>query len=388
MKLLFIIDSLSKGGIATVLKHRLNHLAKNKYFEIYLLTEFENNAIIQAEFDDNITFHILSIQKILKKKRLPFFGYFELRKELKEVYVEQINNIRPDVITTFNVGTITNFIVPYIECKAIKIIEFHGAYNPREYLVKRKILVDKRIVEKIIQPLRHPINLFVPKEKDLHSRYNYGVVLTNEDKEDREKYLKIPLIHINNFMISPAYVRPFKNRENIIVGIGRMVEQKNFSDLIKAIDLIKDQLHSWQVHIYGDGEQYKFIENQIIMLKLDKIVYLKGFSYNMKDVYNNSKLLVTTALWEGQPMNILEAFSFKIPVISYNCKCGPKEIIRDGINGFLVDYSISELADRIIDLIIKKDLLDEFSTNTNNDLNKFEYNKIMSEWQSFYNLLK
>lgn len=384
MKLLYILDRLSQGGISTVLIHRLNFLAKVGNFEIHILTEIENDLKIQKQFNSSITFHTINYLELSQKKRLRFFGFFGLQKELKREFQNFIEQLKPDIISAFNLEAMNNFIIPYLKIDAIKIIEFHGAYQPKRGLIKRKIITKESNIRKLKRLVFHPVNFFIPSSKNLHNKYDYGIVLTKEDAENRKSYLRIKIRHIFNFMLVNKNIKPFDQRENIIIGVGRMVQQKNLLDLVEAVNLIRENLSNWKVHIYGDGEQYNLINKKIINYGLENIVLLKGFSYNMKDVYNDSKILVTPALWEGQPMNILEAFSYKIPVISYDCKCGPKEIIREGVNGFLVDFNVEELASRMLKLTADSKLLKSFSSKTLIDMKLFELDTVMNEWAEFY----
>ena len=108
----------------------------------------------------------------------------------------------------------------------------------------------------------------------------------------------------------------------------------------------------------------------------------------MDEVYNNSKLLISTSFSEGFGRTLTEALSFKIPVISYDCKCGPKEIIKDGVNGYLIDFDVKLLADKILYLTLKPDKLLEFSNNAWIDIDKFAFENIMKQWINLYESFK
>lgn len=366
MKLLFCIKKLKGGGVSTGLLERLNHLANHTDFQIHVLSEFENDPLIQAKFDTSIQFHLLPIQYLLNRKRIPIIGYFHLINAIHKVFQEFINELNPDIITSFNHGY-NKEIIPYLKTNGLKIVELRGSYASRKKLKKST---------PIIQFLK-------PKSKKLHNQYDYAVVITKEDLADRT-YLKIPKKHIYNSMKLSKEIKPFDDRPNIILAVGTLTHNKNFIDLIEAASLIKEVLQGWQIHIYGEGVEYEYLQQKIRQLSLENIIFLKGFEYDMYTVYNNAKLLVSTSLSEGFGRNLTEALSFKIPLISYNCKCGPKEIIRDGENGFLIDFNVSTLADRLKKLISDQDLLNSYSENTWIDLNKFDFNVIMNEWDEFY----
>jgi len=104
----------------------------------------------------------------------------------------------------------------------------------------------------------------------------------------------------------------------------------------------------------------------------------------MPSVYNDAKLLVSTSLTEGFGRTLIEALFYKIPVISYNCKCGPKEILRDNVNGFLIDFSPEQLSTKLVELTNNAELLQSFSDNTSLDLARFDFVTNMKQWEEIY----
>ncbi|MDG4944792.1 glycosyltransferase [Weeksellaceae bacterium KMM 9713] len=366
MKLLFCHRSIRKGGIATGLKQRLNYLSENTNYEIHVLSELSNNPETIKQFDTKIKFHVLDIQHLTNKKRIPILGYFRLIEEVKKEYQKFIDDMQPDFITGFGYGY-NQEIIPYIKTSAIKVIELRGSYASRKNLNKKTDYID----------------FFKKDLRNLHNKYHYSIMLTQEDLEDRT-YLKNKKLQINNSFKKVDDIKPFAERENIIIAVGTLTQNKNFIDLIKAAKLIKESLNNWKIHIYGEGVEDKFLNQKIKEYNLENIIELKGFKNNLHDSFNNSKILVSTSLSEGMPRNLLEAFSYKTPIISYNCKCGPKEIIRNGINGYLIDFNVNQLADRIVELVSNPDQLRVFSSNTWIDKEKFDFENTMKQWVDFY----
>lgn len=373
MKLLFVLKRIGLGGgIPTIILNRLNYLSEHTDYEIHVVTELKSNEVSLSKYNSKVKFHVLDLTTILNKKRLPLFGYFSLIKDVKVKYQEFIDSLQPDIITTFNHGYNTD-IIPFIKTPAIKIVELHGSYASIDKLKKADI---KKSV----------IDIFRKNFKTKQNQYDYAVCISKEDALDRT-YLEIDKKVIYNSFTIPEKVSDFKKRNNRIVSAGTLTHNKNFGDLIKAAHLIKDKLKGWEIEIYGEGEQSEFLYDLINEYSLNEIVSLKGFSHNLSDVYDNSKLLISTSLSEGFGMTILEALSYKVPVISYDCKCGPKEIVKDKVNGFLIDFDYRILARKIEELVVNENLLNEFSNNTLLSLEKFYPEKIMNEWVSFYNNL-
>ena len=378
MRLLFVHRSLGKGGITSVIIDKMNYLAVNSYFEIHFLSEEKNNTNLEARLHKSIQLHCLDFENLYPKNRprLIVVDALILRIKAKKLMQNSIEAINPDIISSLD-DLISRELIPLIKTRAIKVVEFHDSI----YLNHK----NRSQITKFILRI-HPITLIYGNKKKIHNKYDYAVALTNEDLEDRN-YLKIKKKQIYNSYAKPENVSQFNKRDNIIIAVGSLIPRKNFMDLLAAINLIKHQIGSWKICIYGEGEQKIFLNQKIIDYGLSEIVYLKGFVYNIEDLYNNSKILISTSLSEGFGLNIMEALFFQIPVVSYNCKCGPKEIISDNVNGFLIDFEVKKLAERILKLISNPELLNQFSENTSIDLHKFQKENIMNEWIDFYNYL-
>ncbi len=365
-KLLYVFKTIKGGGLTSVIIDKLNYIAENTSFEIHILTEFPNDKISIKELSSDIIIHQLPISNLILKKRVPILGYFQLLKEVQLEYQKFIEFLQPSVITGFNYGYNKEFL-PFIKTKGIKVIELHGSYSSKGLLSRKTDIID----------------YFRKNEELIHNKYNYGITLTEEDKNDR-KYFKIPIKVIYNSIQIPEKNIEFKKRENIIIAVGTLTQNKNFIDLIESVKNIKDKIKGWKIHIFGEGNEKEYLLNKIEEYKLENIIELKGFYYNKEEIYKNAKLLISTSKSEGFPRNILEAMSYEIPVIAYDCKCGPKEIIEDGVNGFLVNFSVVELSERILTLISNPKLLTEFSVNTHLSLRKYNFTDIMTKWVDFY----
>ena len=88
-----------------------------------------------------------------------------------------------------------------------------------------------------------------------------------------------------------------------------------------------------------------------------------------------------TSEMEGLPMVLLEAKSYGLPLVSFDIMTGPSDIIRDGVNGYLVSYGdVEELTEKIAKLIDSDELRMNFSSNASLDMEKFDFNEIMNKW--------
>ncbi|TCT23114.1 glycosyltransferase involved in cell wall biosynthesis [Thiobaca trueperi] len=121
-----------------------------------------------------------------------------------------------------------------------------------------------------------------------------------------------------------------------LLAVGRLEPQKQFADLILAFSQLELIFPHWDLTILGEGSERTHLEFLIAETGLMDRVLLPGCVGNIADWYNRSDLYVMSSNFEGFPNVILEAMSYGLPVVSFDCKTGPRDIIRHNIDGLLV----------------------------------------------------
>ena len=147
-------------------------------------------------------------------------------------------------------------------------------------------------------------------------------------------------------------------------------------------------MQDWTLHIVGEGELQQALQCQIDELNLHDSVFLDGPSSYIQEKYLESSILALSSYHEGLPMVILEAESLGVPVVSFACPCGPRDIIRDEEDGFLVpNGDVQQLADRLMELMKDETKRKEMGRKAFLNSRRFSEEAIMDKWMDLFNQL-
>ncbi len=145
-------------------------------------------------------------------------------------------------------------------------------------------------------------------------------------------FVELPEEHVDTS--GSIQVRPSGFR---LIAMGRLAEEKRFADSIRAFATIADEFPDWTFTIYGDGNLRNRLQEQIVELSLQDRIKMPGTTRQPFDEFKKSDAFVLTSMYEGFPNVLCEALASGCPAISYNCPCGPDVILRDGVDGILVE---------------------------------------------------
>ena len=151
---------------------------------------------------------------------------------------------------------------------------------------------------------------------------------------------------------------PFLQTEqpNLVLGVGRLTEQKGFDILIRAFARLR-KTRPLKLIILGEGEQCLNYESLINSLDLSVDIDLPGQVINPYAYMRQAEVFVLSSRWEGLPGTLIQALACGAPVVSTNCPSGPDEILNNGKYGHLVPVGDEEaLADAIGKVLDSKDI--------------------------------
>lgn len=178
------------------------------------------------------------------------------------------------------------------------------------------------------------------------------------------------------------------HRENIVLSVGRLIKTKHFDQLIKMFVEIGNP--NWKLVIVGgDAKKQqvsKELKNLIQELSAEDRVILEGEQKNIDSYYRKSKIFAFTSSSEGFPNVVGEALSAGLPVVAYDCVAGPSEMIKDGLNGFLIPLFDHESFKKKLKLLITDDnLCLGMGDNAKSSIEQFSVVSIADQYRSFIN---
>lgn len=373
-KLVYLTPSLYiAGGVERVLTTHVNWLAQNTNYEItIILTDgFERPPYYDLSPKVNVINLNLNFEKLwkvgfIKKCWLSFF----LQKKYKQSLSQVLFDIKPDITISLLRREI-NFIND-IHDGSKKWGWLHVNKNNYRNFEKNDSNIIKQIFAKVW------MKSLIGKLQKLDK----FIVLTEEDKEN---WHEIPNISVISNPIPSDSSQVSNSTSKEIISVGRYTYQKGQDLLLEAWKLVTEKHPDWHLSIYGSGDKDKY---QAIAdkLNLTQNTSINNAVSNINDKYCDSSIYVMSSRFEGFGMVLIEAMNYGLPVVSFECPCGPKDIITNGVNGFLAEReNPTDLANKICLLIENESLRKSMAIQAKQDSKKYLVDNVMEKWTKLFN---
>lgn len=373
MKIIYCLPEISHpGGIGRITSIKANYLTEKGY-DIYILTTDQNKLPSYYELNKRIKLIDLNINFnnnrswIVKRFIQKIIKTYKYRKLLSN----KIHEIKPDII----VSTFTNeaSFLYKIKDGSKKILECH--FNHDLYYCMSKAF-------KMPFYMKLYYSYITRRNENLINKYDAFVVLTQEDKIlwKRSKHLYV----IPN-MLSFNPNRQSNLTNKTVIAVGRLDAQKNFDRLIHIWHKVCQKNNEWHLAIYGQGSDKKKLENLILKLNLQKNVSINEPTKEIVNKYLDSSILAMSSTYEGFGMVLTEAMACGLPTIAFSCKCGPKDIITNGIDGFCInDNNEDEYASKLLLIMEDVNLRKNMGIKAKQKSLNYSPNIIMNKWITLF----
>lgn len=371
MKIAYCIHGLSNlGGMERIITAKANWLVRHGHSVTVITTEQKGKpnffvldpSVNTVDLDIGYTYipagSVLSITRaFMAKKRLH-------KKRLSEYLHSTHFDI---VISTF--GNEAS-ILPDIKDSSKKIAEIHFEKNYR-------LNEDKGLAGRLIGRLRTWQSPLIAR------RYDMFVTLTRQDMAQWRNVRNITVIP--NFVTATSKVSDLKAKRAI--SVGRLSYQKAFDILIDLWAKVAPMRPDWILDIYGTGELQESLQTRINVLGLQHCVTLRGSTSNITQEYLSSSVFLMTSRWEGLPMVLTEAMNFGLIPVTFDFRCGPRDLISDGESGFIVPMGDTEgMAQTIIDITGNLEAYRHIGSSAHQAIEKnFTTDAVMHRWIELFN---
>jgi GalNAc-alpha-(1->4)-GalNAc-alpha-(1->3)-diNAcBac-PP-undecaprenol alpha-1,4-N-acetyl-D-galactosaminyltransferase len=183
--------------------------------------------------------------------------------------------------------------------------------------------------------------------------------------------------------VSPGAVEPAD--PPAIVAMGRLVPQKGFDLLLGAFARLAAAHDRWSLEVWGDGPERAALERRRDQLGLAGRVSFPGTTQAPYDALRRGSLFVMSSRREGFPMVLGEAMACGLPVVSFDCPSGPRELIRDGIDGLLIPpEDIDALAAGMERVITDPDLASRLASRAPEVVERFSLASVLERWEGIF----
>lgn len=356
-RICFLIGNLNNaGGTEKVTAMIANKLAEN-HFEVFILNLNEGKSPF-FKIAPNINISALFSQQVSFKANY-FSAVFKIRNFIKENRIDSLIVV-DSISCLFTIPALYGLGVDHICWEHFNFKNNNGT--------KLRDLARKFAV-----------------------RYCQVVVtLTNRDR-------KMWLTHLNkvNAQISvipnPIEDQLERNIANYdsktLLSVGRLVKVKGFDLLLNAWKIVIEKHHDWKLCIVGGGDQDLNLKNLACELNIINNVIFTGSSNNVAEYYKKSSFYCLSSRFEGFPMVLLEAQSYGLPIVAFDCDTGPAEIVTDKINGYLaIPEDVQDLAKKLICTIeLENKVFLEMSNQSYENSRKFNISSIERKWLQILN---
>jgi glycosyltransferase involved in cell wall biosynthesis len=363
MKLLYLIPSVNNaGGVAKILSIKTHYFIEKWGYEIHVVTQ--NDGHVNPFFD----FHPSIVWHDIERNGQSLKAIFRYKKQLKELAL----SLQPDSVIVADNG-LKAYLVPFLLNKKTPIVfECHGSKYQKEAPFSISFF----------NKMKYNCTLWF--KEWAAKRFDAFVVLNTESA--KEWPASNCIIITNPLVIRTSEKKQISSKR--VVAIARNAYEKGLDRLLVIWQQVAKLKSEWELCVYGVLEP----ETQLLPLA-EKLGIQKSVAFYppvmaVESVYLEATVFAMTSRYEGLGLVLLEAMASGLPCVAYDCPIGPRSIITDGVNGFLVeDGNVDAFVERLVLLFEDEKLRKSMVENAQKSMASFELNAIMNQWKALFDRL-
>lgn len=376
MKIIYCTHSVcNPGGMERVLVNKVTYLVEKLHWDVSIVTTDQKNRPAFYPLPEGVRMTDLGINYSDDNVKHPIgkiFGYLLKRRTHRKRLTELLMREKADIVVSLYPSE--SSFIPLIKDGSRKVLELHFCKFFRLQYGRKGLLglIDRwrtRQDERIVR------------------KFDRFVVLTHEDKGYWGNLPNIEVIPNAAMHLTCRYADVLQHR---VIAVGRLDYQKGFDRLLRTWRMIQQtgRYADWHLDIFGQGEWHDWLQGMIVDWQLSDTVCIHRPTERIGEKYAASSLLVMSSHYEGFPMVMIEAMAYGLPVVTYDFKCGPKDIIRQGENGLLVrEGDIEGLAQAMQRLMDDEPLRLRMGEEAKKVVDTYSEEAVMSQWTALFESL-
>jgi GalNAc-alpha-(1->4)-GalNAc-alpha-(1->3)-diNAcBac-PP-undecaprenol alpha-1,4-N-acetyl-D-galactosaminyltransferase len=360
MRIMLAVSSMTAGGAERVAATLVNHWTANGN-EVALITVASTDLDFYP-LDTRVTRIALDLSRSSGSWSDYLSDNFKRVRELRSAII----HFKPEVILSFMDTTNVRMLLASIGTGIPVIVEEH------------------------IDPTQHPLGRIVKiLRRLLYKRASAVVVLTPRIAQWARSFVRDGAVRVIPNPISQQFCKNGKLERpgdgHRVIAIGRLEEQKGFDMLLRAFAQSAQQHPGWTLKIIGDGSERDHLQALAAALQIsDRVRWERSVAEPEKELHR-SDLFVLSSRYEGLPMVLLEAMACGLPVVSFDCPSGPREIIHDGEDGLLVPANeIGALAAAMSHLMSSEDERRRLGERAAHVVERFGLAQVADMWTAVF----
>lgn len=349
---------------------RISHIIN---FHMPYINYFKNKGYIVHILSQGTTdINVDKIHDITFEKKITSIKNINTIKNVKSILEQE----KYDLIITNT--TLTSFIIRI--AKQISRSKNHGKLINivHGYLFSKNTPKIKKltyiIAEKLCKKSTDLLLTMNMEDYDLSKKYK---LCNHEIKNIKGMGIPNPPIFSKDIKKNIRNKYQVKDKDILITYAGELSKRKNQIFLIQSMPQIIKTIPNIKLILAGNGDLYSYYKEEISKLNLDKYILMPGHITNIKELIYSSDLIISSSKSEGLPFNIMEAMSIGIPVIASKVK-GHTDLIKEDYNGYLFEFNVQDLVNKLIILINNKDT-ERLKENSLKFIQDYKLNNVFKE---------
>lgn len=353
-KVCFLIGNLNlTGGTERVTSLIANELVKQNY-DILILSLFMGMQPA-FEIDNDVKLYSLFPEQVSMKRNF-FSAIWKIRNFVKSQKIETLIVV-DSISCIFTVPALLGLKINHICWEHFSFIDNNGS-KMRGFSRKLASIY----CSKVVTLTNH--DMYEWKKRLFHVRTKITCIPN-----------PTPFSHINNF--------PQQNNK-IVLAVGRLSFVKGFDLLIDAWSKVCKIDQDWVLEIVGSGDQEIILKKQVELLNLSNRVRFVPLTKNISIYYEKASIYCLSSRFESFGMVLVEAQSYGLPIVAFDCNYGPSEIVQHKKNGLLVENgNVEKMSEKLLKIMyLNNDAFNSLVVKSRESSNRFKIQEISNHWKN------